>query len=101
MKNFLSYKAGIPFDQSYDGYTACPIITEEGKVILAEFDYDLKEKPTFPIDPKKESSFNYFLKKSVFPRLYWNGLLKGRWQGPKTFPWVGRKKEAQSEEGGH
>eukprot|EP01129_Flabellula_baltica_P016796 TRINITY_DN9115_c0_g1_i1.p1 TRINITY_DN9115_c0_g1~~TRINITY_DN9115_c0_g1_i1.p1 ORF type:complete len:442 (-),score=122.08 TRINITY_DN9115_c0_g1_i1:25-1350(-) len=88
VKNFLSYKTGVPLIESYDGYTACPITTQKGKVLMAEFNYDITQKQeTFPfIDSTKESSFNYFLKRRIFAPLYWNGLLKGRWTGPKSLP---------------
>lgn len=63
---------------SYDGYTSCPLVTGRGKLILAEFDYDGKPVETFPFDQSKERLSMYLLKKHVLPRLYWNGMLKGR-----------------------
>jgi sulfide:quinone oxidoreductase len=67
----------------YDGYTSCPLITGYGKLILAEFDYDLKPKETFPFDQAKERYSMYLLKRYVIPVIYWDGLLKGyKWPRP-------------------
>jgi sulfide:quinone oxidoreductase len=63
---------------SYDGYTACPLVTGYGKLILAEFDYDKKPAPTFPFDQTKERWSMYQLKRYGLPALYWHGMLKGR-----------------------
>ena len=63
---------------SYDGYTACPLVTGYGKLILAEFDYDKKPTPTFPFDQTKERWSMYQLKRYGLPALYWHGILKGR-----------------------
>jgi len=62
----------------YDGYTSCPLVTDYGKLILAEFDYDKNLKETFPFDQSKERWSMYMLKKHVLPKLYWHGMLKGR-----------------------
>ena len=32
----------------YAGYTVCPLITDIGKVMLAEFDWSAKPTPSFP-----------------------------------------------------
>ena len=63
---------------SYDGYAACPLVTGYGKVILAEFDYDLRPQETFPFNQAKERWSMYQLKRYVLPALYWRGILKGR-----------------------
>ena len=63
---------------SYDGYTSCPLVTGYGKLILAEFDYDLKPAESFPFDQSKERLSMYLLKKHALPPLYWSGMLKGR-----------------------
>jgi sulfide:quinone oxidoreductase len=65
-------------NMSYDGYGSCPLLTGYGKLILAEFDYDNKMTPSFPINQTKERWSMYVLKKEVLPRLYWHGMLKGR-----------------------
>ncbi|GIV25524.1 MAG: pyridine nucleotide-disulfide oxidoreductase [Bacteroidia bacterium] len=65
----------------YNGYSACPIITGYGKLILAEFDYDLVPQETFPFDQSKERYSMWLLKREVLPRMYWWAILRGRMQG--------------------
>lgn len=77
-RNLLAARAGQKVDTLYDGYGGCPLTVEVGKVLLAEFGYEGKLLPTFPLDPQVPSRFNWILKKTVFPLVYWNALLKGR-----------------------
>jgi sulfide:quinone oxidoreductase len=63
---------------SYDGYSACPIPTQYGKLMLAEFDYDNKTKMTFPFDQAKPRWTMWMLKKFVLPWLYWHKILQGK-----------------------
>eukprot|EP01087_Luapelamoeba_hula_P003051 TRINITY_DN1287_c0_g2_i1.p1 TRINITY_DN1287_c0_g2~~TRINITY_DN1287_c0_g2_i1.p1 ORF type:complete len:492 (+),score=84.52 TRINITY_DN1287_c0_g2_i1:57-1478(+) len=63
----------------YDGYTSCPLMTGYDKLVLAEFDYSLGRRETFPFDQRKERKSMYLLKRHVFPALYWNALIKGKW----------------------
>lgn len=63
---------------SYDGTSACPIPTEYGKLMLAEFDYSNKPKMTFPFDQAKPRWSMWILKKYVLPWLYWNKILSGK-----------------------
>ena len=62
---------------NYDGYSACPIPTQYGKLMLAEFDYTNKPKMTFPFDQAKPRWTMWLLKTKVLPWLYWNKILKG------------------------
>ncbi|SDW17437.1 bifunctional protein tyrosine phosphatase family protein/NAD(P)/FAD-dependent oxidoreductase [Nitrosomonas communis] len=76
--NLLAAREGKELPDVYDGYGACPLTVEKGKVILAEFGFGGKLLPTFPLDPTVPRQFAWFLKAKVFPWLYWNGMLKGR-----------------------
>jgi sulfide:quinone oxidoreductase len=76
--NLLAARNGKPLPARYDGYTACPIVTGYGKLVLAEFDYDLNPKETFPFDQSKERYSMYLLKKRGLPLLYWQGMMRGR-----------------------
>ena len=65
----------------YDGYGSCPLMVEHGKVVLAEFAYGGKLAPSFPRwlnDGTLPTFFGWFLKKSMLPVIYWQGMLKGR-----------------------
>ncbi|CAO1623834.1 unnamed protein product [Parajaminaea phylloscopi] len=71
----------------YDGYTSCPLTTENGKVLLAEFKYDAQIKETFSslfgVDQSQPNRAFWHLKKDFFPWVYFNSFLKGTWSGPK------------------
>ncbi|UNO41515.1 FAD/NAD(P)-binding oxidoreductase [Streptomyces sp. MST-110588] len=67
-----------PASARYDGYTSCPLVTARHKMLLAEFDYDLRPTPSFPfIDTTKERTDMWFLKRYGLPQLYFKGMLKG------------------------
>ena len=76
--NLLAAIDGHTPAAAYDGYTACPLVTGYGKLVLAEFDYDLTPRPSFPIDTTRERWSMYQLKRHALPRYYWNGLMRGR-----------------------
>lgn len=65
----------------YDGYGACPLTVERGRVVLAEFTYGGKLSPTLPrwlLEGRRPSRLAWFLKKTLIPHLYWDFMLKGR-----------------------
>lgn len=76
--NLLAAMRGEALPARYDGYTSCPLVTGYGKLVMAEFDYDGNPQETFPVDQSKERRSMYLVKKHLLPRLYWNGMLKGR-----------------------
>ncbi|MCX6123551.1 MAG: hypothetical protein NTV34_02200 [Proteobacteria bacterium] len=76
-RNVVRFLKGELMDPAYDGYSSCPLITGIGKVILAEFGYDGKLLPSFPLEPIKERRIYWILKKDLLPLMYWHGMLKG------------------------
>lgn len=78
VKNLIAAINGKPLVANYDGYTSCPLVTGYGRLVMAEFDYDLKPTETFPIDQSKERLSMYLLKKYLLPEIYWHGMLRGR-----------------------
>jgi len=70
--------------KSYNGYSSCPLVTDYGKMVLAEFDYDNnfvpdpKLKNMLISDSSKEHWRLWILKKYGLPYLYWNKMLKGK-----------------------
>jgi len=72
---------------AYDGYTSCPLVTEYGKVLLAEFKYGGEPKETFKswfgIDQATPRRAFYHLKKDFFPWVYSKSMIKGTWGGPR------------------
>lgn len=87
VSNLLRSIEGKEVEPAYDGYTSCPLLTEYGKVLLAEFKYGGEPKETFGkmfgIDQKEPRRAFYHLKKDFFPWVYGNYMVKGRWGGPK------------------
>ena len=87
VRNLLQTMEGKTADAVYDGYTSCPLLTEYGKVLLAEFKYGGVPKETFGdffgIDQAKPRRSFYYLKKDFFPWVYYNAMVKGNWAGPK------------------
>jgi len=77
-ENLLALRKQQPLPLKYDGYGSCPLTVEKGKVILAEFGYAGKLLPTFPLDPTVARRSAWWLKASLLPWFYWNGMLKGR-----------------------
>jgi sulfide:quinone oxidoreductase len=77
VENLLAQMNGKPLTASYDGYASCPLTTGYGKLVLAEFDYDLNPAPSFPFDTTKERWSMYQFKRYGLPAMYWNGMMKG------------------------
>ncbi len=76
-QNMIDVMEGRKATHIYDGYSSCPLITGMGKVILAEFGYDGKLMPSFPMDMTKERRSMWILKKDLLPPMYWHGMMKG------------------------
>lgn len=70
-------------NMDYQGYSACPLVTGYGKMVLAEFDYDnnftpdpeLKKMMIF--DSSKEHWRLWLLKKYGLPYMYWTKMMTG------------------------
>jgi sulfide:quinone oxidoreductase len=85
LQNILAIKTGKnELPSKYDGYSSCPLVTDYGKMVLAEFDYDgnftpdPKLKWMFVFDSSKESWILWLLKKFGLPYIYWNKMMKGK-----------------------
>jgi sulfide:quinone oxidoreductase len=76
--NVDAFLKNQPLPASYDGYSSCPIVTSSHAMLLAEFDYDLNLKPSFPLlNPTTPHRAYWYLKKYGLPFMYWNLMLKG------------------------
>ncbi len=75
--NLLQVLDGQAPGCQYDGYGACPLTVEKGKIVMAEFGYGGKLIPTLPLEPKTPRRLNWILKKHIMPPLYWDGMFKG------------------------
>lgn len=73
----------------YNGYTSCPLFTGRGELMLAEFKYNVELAESFGAltDQAVPNRAFYHLTKDVFPKVYFNQMLKGTWFGPRgIFP---------------
>lgn len=80
-KNLISLMEGKEPTEKYNGYAACPIVTDYGHVLLCEFDYDKKQDSTFPfsmLDVSKEQWAAWLLKVYILKPMYFYGMLNGR-----------------------
>lgn len=85
--NLVSLMEGKEPEKRYNGYSACPIVTEYGKVLMAEFGYGEEVKPhsykkeVMPIIPFIDSGVErgmwWILKKHGLKPMYYHGMLKG------------------------
>jgi len=83
--NVISYLNGKEPTAKYNGYTVCPLITEIGKVMLAEFKWADPENgkyngvvaPSFPLDPTKPRWIYWLLKVYLLKPMTQYGMLKG------------------------
>ncbi|PKS08526.1 hypothetical protein jhhlp_004911 [Lomentospora prolificans] len=87
VSNVIKSMEGKDLESVYDGYTSCPLLTEYGKVLLAEFKYGGEPKETFNrlfgIDQATPRRAFYHLKKDFFPWVYSNFMVKGTWAGAR------------------
>ncbi|ETO11459.1 hypothetical protein RFI_25915 [Reticulomyxa filosa] len=72
---------------AYDGYTSCPIFVGDKKLMLAEFLYDGQVSETFArfVDQRTPTTYFYYLKRYVFPHVYWNYVPLAQWFGRNGF----------------
>jgi sulfide:quinone oxidoreductase len=78
--NIIAVMDGKKPTREYDGYSGCPILVGDNKLMLAEFDYTLNPTPSFISDQTKPTVPFYYLKTKIFPWVYWNKLIKGTWR---------------------
>lgn len=77
--NLHAVMHGRPLRARYDGYASCPLVTGYGRLIMAEFTYGGVPAESLPYDQSQERYSLYALKAYGLPRMYWHGMLRGRW----------------------
>ncbi len=66
------------FEERYNGYTSCPLVTGIGKAALVEFNYQAELIPTIPfMDPTKDKGI-WWLMDLYMMKPYYMQMLKGR-----------------------
>jgi len=82
--NMISVMQGKKPTAKYDGYTVCPLITNIGTVMLAEFNWASKpagsgvNAASFPLDPTQERWIWWLLKVYALKPMTIHGMLSGR-----------------------
>ena len=77
-KNLISIMEGKEPTEKYNGYAACPIVTDYGHVLLCEFDYNKEAAVSFPfslLDMSKEQWVGWLLKVYFLKPMYFYGML--------------------------
>lgn len=77
IKRLLNGKSIDP-SVKYNGYSACPILTDYHHVVMAEFVYGNKPKSSFFFNTRKPLYSMYLMKHYFLPWFYWNMMMKGR-----------------------
>ncbi|WP_417627120.1 NAD(P)/FAD-dependent oxidoreductase [Pararhodobacter aggregans] len=77
--HLVSELAGREGTKTFNGYTACPMITRIGRAMLIEFDYTDNLTPSFPgiIAPLEELWISWLMKEVALKPTY-NAMLRGR-----------------------
>lgn len=74
--NLRALAEGKEPQATYNGYSACPIITEYGKVLMCEFGYEDKLMPSLPfLDPGIERGMWWTVKVHGLKPMYFHGML--------------------------
>jgi sulfide:quinone oxidoreductase len=78
VSNLISLMHGKKLEAKYAGYTVCPLITDIGTVMLAEFDWTVKPTPSFPLDPTVERWIWWLMKVYALKPMTMYGMLSGK-----------------------
>ena len=76
--NLVAAMEGKELTSKYAGYTVCPLITDIGKVMLAEFNWTKKPQPSFPLDPTQERYIWWLMKVYALKPMTMYGMLSGK-----------------------
>ena len=80
VENLIALMEGRTPEAIYNGYAACPIVTEYGKVLMCEFDYKKEAQISFPLsllDMSKEQWVAWLLKVYALKPMYFELMLRG------------------------
>ncbi|MFD5276307.1 NAD(P)/FAD-dependent oxidoreductase [Pseudarthrobacter sp. NPDC058362] len=78
-RNLVAARKGKRLSAKYNGYSVCPFTVSRDTVVFAEFDDRYRPVPTIPRVPTwNESRLSWVVDRDIFPKIYWNLILKGR-----------------------
>jgi len=77
VNNLISVIEGKKLKDKFDGYTVCPLKTEYGQIMLAEFDYN-GLAPSFPVlDPSRPRWMWWAFDLHMLKTMYWQLMMRG------------------------
>ncbi|MCI4406689.1 MAG: NAD(P)/FAD-dependent oxidoreductase [Sulfuricurvum sp.] len=74
--NLIAQMEKKALTEKFDGYTVCPLKTQYGKIILAEFNY-LGAAPSFPLAVGEERWIWWAFDLYMLKPMYWHLMMKG------------------------
>jgi len=75
--NLISVIEGKRPEAIFDGYTVCPLKTQYGEIMLAEFDYE-GVAPSFPLlDPSRPRWMWWVFDLHILKTMYWQLMMRG------------------------
>ena len=74
--NLIAQMEKKALTEKFDGYTVCPLKTQYGKIILAEFNY-LGAAPSFPLDVGEERWMWWAFDLYMLKPMYWHLMMRG------------------------
>lgn len=74
--NLISVMEGKKPTAKFDGYTVCPIKTQYGEIMLAEFNYK-GQMSSFPLDPTKPRWIWWAFDLYMLEPMYWYLMMRG------------------------
>ncbi len=75
--NLLAVMQSKALKEKFDGYTVCPLKTQYGKILMAEFNYE-GPKPTIPfLDYAKPRWIWWEFDRYMLEPMYWHLMLRG------------------------
>lgn len=75
--NLISEMQKKSLEKKFDGYTVCPLKTQYGKIVMAEFNYD-GLAPTIPfLAPENPSRLWWFFDLHMLKTMYWYLMMRG------------------------
>ena len=74
--NLLAQMEGKELKEKFDGYTVCPLKTQYGKIILAEFNYD-GAAPSFPLAVGEQRWIWWAFDLYMLKPMYWYLMMRG------------------------
>ncbi len=85
VNNLLVEMGKAPRQGNYNGYSSCPLLVGDNKLMMIEFKYGSVSDETFLVDQTVPRKSFYYMKKEIFPRAYFHYLPTGNWYGRNVF----------------